>query len=284
MKLLNKTFLIRTLSAIALLCVVLGSVLSSRYGMVALLCLIAVGSILEFRRIALARGAEPLAVWPAVVGVSLVIGVFLASTGLLRAAWLSLLLPMFFALFVVELFRKKSDPGANIAWAVGGILYAALPMALLSTLPIEYELDGATTYRPLNLLIILFIVWANDIGAYIFGVLCGRHKLCERISPNKSWEGFVGGVLCAMATSIGIGVWQGMPVGLMGGLGLVVALSGVAGDLIESMFKRSAGVKDSGNILPGHGGFLDRFDALIVAVPFVYAYITICTVLLSLHS
>ena len=113
------------------------------------------------------------------------------------------------------------------------------------------------------------------MGAYLFGVAFGRRKLFERISPNKSWEGFFGGVACAVGVGMLVALRQDASVPAWAGAGGIVAVTGVFGDLVESMFKRSVGIKDSGNILPGHGGFLDRFDALILALPFVYTYFSI---------
>ena len=119
---------------------------------------------------------------------------------------------------------------------------------------------------------VIFTVWANDIGAYLIGRWLGRHRLFERISPKKSWEGFLGGVCSAIAVGILMGYWQDASLLLWAGAGLVIAVSSVFGDLVESMLKRSVGLKDSGSIIPGHGGFLDRFDALLMAVPFVFVY------------
>jgi phosphatidate cytidylyltransferase len=117
------------------------------------------------------------------------------------------------------------------------------------------------------------VVWANDVFAYLVGVSVGRHKMCPRISPHKSWEGFAGGLVGATAVSGLIGGWWiGGNVWLWLGFGLVVALAAVGGDLLESRFKRAAGVKDSGRLLPGHGGLLDRFDATLGAVPVAFLF------------
>ena len=183
-------------------------------------------------------------------------------------------LPLVFVLFIAELYRKQPSPLTNIAWEIAGIVYAAVPMALFVTLPVAVR-GAEIDYSPAVLLSILFIVWANDVGAYLFGVAFGRRKLFERISPNKSWEGFFGGVACAVGVGMLVALWQDASVPAWAGAGGIVAVTGVFGDLVESMFKRSVGIKDSGNILPGHGGFLDRFDALILALPFVYTYFSI---------
>ena len=212
--------------------------------------------------------------------------------GLSAAMGVALLLPMIFALFVAELYRRHEDPLGNICWELGGLVYIALPFALLATIPLHGACSAGPSYVPGDMLAIIFIVWANDVGAYLAGSLFGRHRLFERISPKKSWEGFAGGVLCAVAVGWLYGLYAGpgdaahgllwggaglvvAVAGVLGALGESVAVSGVWGDLVESMFKRSVGIKDSGRMMPGHGGFLDRFDALILAVPFVYAYFAI---------
>ena len=180
---------------------------------------------------------------------------------------------------VAELYRRHENPLGNVCWELGGLVYIALPFALLATIPLRGACSAGSSYVPGDMLAIIFIVWANDVGAYLAGSLFGRHRLFERISPKKSWEGFAGGVLCAVAVGWLYGLYAGpgdTAHGLLwSGAGLVVAVAGVLGDLVESMLKRSAGLKDSGNSIPGHGGFLDRFDALILAVPFVYAYFAI---------
>ena len=172
--------------------------------------------------------------------------------------------------FVIELFRKGETPLRNVAVTLAGIWYVALPMTLMLFIPLM--LNGGV-WRAEAFLFYLFIVWANDVCAYHVGMTIGRHRLCERISPKKSWEGFFGGVAGALGMgAIGASVVGGS-CGLWLGLAAIVAVSGVLGDLVESMFKREAGVKDSGNILPGHGGMLDRFDALMISSPMAFVYL-----------
>ena len=276
-RLLNKTLYIRTLSGAGLLIVVLGAVLWSPYSMLALLLLLTVGSMNEFYRIARLRQASPLRVYPILIGAGIVITSFFVATGAASPRVFTWILPAVFALFIVGLYDKSSTHVVNIVWEIGGIVYIAVPMALLTSMPIN-GVYGTIIYTPSILLSILFIVWANDVGAYLTGVAFGRRKLFERISPNKSWEGFFGGVACAILVG-GICGYLTAPspnsILVWAGAGAVIAISGVFGDLIESMLKRSVGIKDSGNIMPGHGGFLDRFDALILAAPFVYTYFTL---------
>ena len=176
------------------------------------------------------------------------------------------------ASFVVELFRNVKTPTRNIATTLMATLYVALPMSLMLFIPLM--LAGGQ-WRAEAFLFYLFIVWANDVFAFLVGITCGRHRLCERISPKKSWEGFFGGVAGAMAMgAVGAAVVGG-GYALWLGLAAVVAITSVLGDLVESMFKREAEVKDSGNILPGHGGMLDRFDALLLSSPAAFVYLII---------
>jgi len=173
--------------------------------------------------------------------------------------------------FVCELWRKSPTPIANIATTFMGIIYVALPMAMVLFIP--QLLVGK--WSGLAMLAFIGIIWVNDIFAYLVGVTLGKHRLCERISPKKSWEGFFGGLIGAVGAAVLFGYLFGGNLLIWGGLGLVTALAGVAGDLVESLMKREVDVKDSGKMMPGHGGFLDRFDALYLAVPFALFYLIV---------
>ena len=247
--LLNKNFLVRTLSGAGLLVIVLGAVLWSPFSMLVLMAVLMAGSLTEFFRIARLKGARPLVAYPVVIGLSALALAFAVQTGRCPASAFALLLPMIFALFVAELYRRHENPLGNVCWELGGLVYIALPFALLATIPLRGACSAGSSYVPGDMLAIIFIVWANDVGAYLAGSLFGRHRLFERISPKKSWEGFAGGVLCAVAVGWLYGLYAGpgdTAHGLLwSGAGLVVAVAGVLGDLVESMLKRSAGLKDS---------------------------------------
>ena len=133
-------------------------------------------------------------------------------------------------------------------------------------------LAGDGVWRPETVLCYIFIIWANDVFAYLVGMTFGRHRLCERLSPKKSWEGFFGGIAGAVVLGLVAARVMDGSCWVWAGLALVAAATGVLGDLVESMFKRAAGVKDSGNLIPGHGGVLDRFDAMLLSAPFVFVY------------
>jgi phosphatidate cytidylyltransferase len=205
----------------------------------------------------------------------------------------SILLAVFSIIFIVELYRNKETPFTNIGYTILGIVYIVIPFSMWVSYISPYiagvdEVTSSSTflksladallpqYNPHVLLGYFFLIWTNDTGAYLSGMALGKHKLWERISPKKTWEGFFGGMLL----SIGIGflishfytelsplVWMLV--------GLTVSIFGTLGDLVESMFKRSINVKESGGLLPGHGGILDRFDGVLISTPIVLALLQI---------
>lgn len=274
-----KNLIVRTASGAVMLVVLLGAILASRWSFAALMAIIAVGGMWEFYRFAEKAGYAPMKILGLFLGVvllamglgtSLFFDTTIDSAGTLiivMSLTAIILLPPL--MLICELYRKSPTPIANVGTTILGAIYVALPMALMLTTPF---LLGAGGWNPWIVLFIVFIIWANDVFAYLLGITLGRHRLFERISPKKSWEGFFGGLLGAMAMGyVASIVLQASAVAWIG-LALVAALSGVFGDLIESLFKRSIDIKDSGNIIPGHGGWLDRFDALIFASPFVFIY------------
>jgi len=190
---------------------------------------------------------------------------------------LILIVPLIFSIFIIELFRKSETPIINIAIILAGIMYFAFPMVLLSYLaypPAGYEGFELYHYNPNVIIGFFLLLWTSDSFAYVFGVKFGKQRLFERISPKKSWEGSMGGAaicyLCAYLLSlyfVELSLVQWMVVAS------IIIVFGTLGDLIQSMFKRSMNVKDTGTILPGHGGILDRFDGVLLSVPFVMIYL-----------
>lgn len=180
-----------------------------------------------------------------------------------------LLIPYFIYLiylFISELYKTENASVLNIATVLLGHLYIAVPFALV--LRLGYLFGNDYSY---NLILALFItIWVNDSGAYLVGSKLGKNRLFERISPKKSWEGFIGGVVFAIIAGIIFSTfWTELSLIQWIGFALITSVSATYGDLFESMFKRSLNIKDSGNILPGHGGILDRFDAPLFAAPLV---------------
>lgn len=179
-------------------------------------------------------------------------------------------------LIISELFMKAPNPVNNWAYTMLSQMYIALPLSTINLLAFQTGEEGL--YNALLPLSIFIFLWVNDTGAYCVGSLIGKHKLFPRVSPGKTWEGSVGGGLLVLVAAAVIG-WltngetASLSIPVWMGLGLVVVVFGTLGDLVESMFKRTLGVKDSGNILPGHGGMLDRFDSSLMAIPAAVVYL-----------
>lgn len=175
---------------------------------------------------------------------------------------------------IAELYYKALNPINNWAYTLFGQLYVAGCFSMLNFIGAEPNTPGEINYSPLMIMAIFIFVWLSDTGAYFIGSMIGKRRLFERISPKKSWEGFFGGLFVALASSQAL-AWYAPEIGKLTwlGLALIVVLFGTWGDLIESLLKRTIGVKDSGNILPGHGGMLDRFDSVMLAAPASYIYI-----------
>lgn len=178
-----------------------------------------------------------------------------------------------FAIFIMELYRKKENPFTNIAYTVLGVVYIVIPLGLTNFIVNPEFLPN--TFIPMILLSVFILAWCNDTFAYLVGIKYGKRRLFERISPKKSWEGFFGGVIAVQVASIVLYRLTNSPLEFFDwmAIGAIVCMIGTYGDLVESMFKRQMGVKDSGKILPGHGGILDRFDILFTTLPFVFIYL-----------
>ena len=192
-------------------------------------------------------------------------------------------------LFISELYTESKNAINNWAYTMLSQMYVALPLATINILAFR-DIGGQVVFSYLTPLSIFIFLWANDTGAYCFGSLFGKHKLFPRISPGKTWEGSVGGGILVLVVAAIIGYLESsnadqmvggstMSIPEWMGMGLVVVFFGTWGDLVESLFKRTLGIKDSGNILPGHGGMLDRFDSSLMAIPASVIYIYSLTLL-----
>ena len=221
-----------------------------------------------------------------VAGVYLFLAMAGYNSGLTPAAVFIPYLVTLIYLMVAELYLKQPDPVNDWAYTMMSQLYIALPFSLLSVLAFQSDNTGIHYTWTVPLSVFIFL-WINDTGAYLCGSLFGKHKLFPRISPGKSWEGSIGGGILVIL--VAVLVWYlseqygENPLGLSAiewaGLGLTVVIFGTWGDLVESLFKRTLGIKDSGHILPGHGGMLDRFDSSLMAIPAAVVYLYTISIL-----
>ena len=207
---------------------------------------------------------KDLSFWFYLIGITTYVLFFLVASGQIHTRHLSILIPVLSIGLIIQLYRKDERPLRTIGLMYLGFGYVVVPYGLLSF--IAY-LNG--TYHPYLIVALFGMVWCLDTGAYFAGLSLGKHKLFERISPKKSWEGAIGGVILTLVCAGVFGLyvselstWKWIMAGL------VIGVSGIFGDLVESFIKRVAMTKDSGKSIPGHGGFMDRFDSLIFAIPF----------------
>ncbi len=207
-------------------------------------------------------------------GVYLFIATFVYANGLTDGKIFLPYLLFIMLTMIAELYYKAPNPINNWAFTLFAQVYCAGSFSMLNFIGAEPGTPGVMTYTPLFIMAIFIFVWLDDTGAYLVGSLIGKRKLFERISPKKSWEGFFGGLILVLASSQAF-AWFAPEISRLNWLGLAatVVLFGTWGDMIESLLKRTLGVKDSGHILPGHGGMLDRFDSVMLAVPASYIYI-----------
>ena len=278
-----KNFIIRTITSVFFVAAIVSSFLRPE-AMILLFALVTGLTIWEFT--GLVNDREGVAVNQMI---STVAGVyfFLAMAGFCSgmtppAVFVPYLVTLIY-LMVSELYLKQEDPVHDWAYTMMGQLYIAVPFSLLNVLAFQSDAEGIHYVWTIPLSVFVFL-WINDAGAYICGSLLGRHKLFPRISPGKSWEGSIGGGILVILVALAIPHLLPLimshssfhlPLSSIEfvGLGLVVVIFGTWGDLVESLFKRTLGIKDSGHILPGHGGMLDRFDSTLMAVPAAVVYL-----------
>ena len=216
-----------------------------------------------------------------VAGVYLFLAISAINSGFVQtnAVFMPYLLTIIY-LFVSELYTKNKNAIHDLSYTMLGQMYVALPLSMINVLAFRTATDGNIHFYYLLPLSVFIFLWTNDTGAYCVGSLFGKHKLFPRISPAKSWEGSIGGGTLVLFAAFLVSILDQSYGNLSGlntlqwlGLGLVVTISGTWGDLVESLIKRTLGIKDSGTILPGHGGMLDRFDSSLLAIPASAVYI-----------
>ena len=264
-----KNFFTRALTAGGFVAVLLGCTYFGQVSFSILFFIVTLLGVREFYSLVEKTGTSPQKLAGILTAALLFITVALVCMHYCSALILLINLPPVFIIFILELYRKKENPFGNIGFTLLGIIYVAIPFTLLSGI---VTLNRGYSYEVM--FGIFFLLWCNDAGAYIVGSLLGKHKLFPRISPGKTWEGSIGGGLISYGivfiisrwyTSISFKDWMVVAT--------ILIVIGTLGDLVESLLKRSIDVKDSGRLLPGHGGILDRFDSLIMATPFIFTYL-----------
>lgn len=273
-----KTFRTRTLTALVFAIIVLGGMLWNDYSFYLLFLSIAILGLFEYFKLikSIAPDFKKAGVFQRIITALLIPAGFLIASG--SSFLISNQSPLFFGLqllafsitllMITTALKKESHIAfKNLGYLLLGILYIGLPFSLLIALKWEFTPDGI----PILPFAILFSLWINDSLAYITGSLIGKTPFSPKISPKKTWEGTLGGIILTLIAAGIYGVFDSyFPIGTWVAIAGVTAIIGTIGDLLESFLKRKAGVKDSGHLLPGHGGILDRFDSMILAIPFVW--------------
>jgi phosphatidate cytidylyltransferase len=271
-----KTLLTRTLTAAVFVAILLSAILWNYYSFSILFFVVAIWGLHEFFKISEGLGAKPFRWIGFVLAALIYLSIFIENNSINRSLLFLFVISIFFV-FVNGLFSQRQKPLQDIAFTLFGVFYCSLPFVFLNLLSFSGAPDQDLSdrcYKPHIVLGIILLIWASDTYAYLVGSMIGKHKLYERISPGKTWEGTIGGGILTLASSYIVSGWF-PEIGVIHWLVIsgIVVVFGTLGDLFESLLKRQAGIKDSGKIMPGHGGILDRFDSLMFVSPFAYLYL-----------
>lgn len=263
-----KNFFTRTATAAAFVAVLLGCTYFNHLSFSILFFVVTVLGVWEFYTLVEKGEQKPQKLLGTIAGASLFLTNAMVAMGYDKRL-LIINLPLVFIIFIAELYSKAKNPFRNIAFTLLGVIYVALPFSLLN-----YLVTFTGKYSFELMFGFFFILWCNDAGAYLAGSAFGKRKLLPRVSPGKSWEGSIGGAIASYIVVFIISGWyKDLNIVDWAVIAAILIVVGTLGDLVESLLKRSKGVKDSGNLLPGHGGILDRFDSLIMSTPFVFSYL-----------
>ncbi len=267
----SKNLKLRILSAAIFLLIFVAGVFIHQIVFAVVFSVFMIVAIWEFYTLFEQKQIKPHKIIATIFSVGLFIFTYLFVQNLIPPKLVFILPALIFPIFAIELF-KKSKPLENIAYTFFGIIYIAVPFSLFNLLIFPEVTDNEYTSKIFAGFFML--IWSYDIGAYFVGSLMGKNLFFERISPKKTWEGTIGGGVVALATSVAIFyIFDIFKIYDWLILSAIVSFGAVFGDLVESMFKRTLKIKDTGKIMPGHGGILDRFDSAIFTVPFFVIYI-----------
>jgi phosphatidate cytidylyltransferase len=268
-------FFKRTLTGALFVIVVIGSVLLGGYMLAALFFIVNILGLSEFYSLLEKNGIRVQKLAGIILGSILFVFFFLCYNGFLYLSILLFSPALFLFVFALELFLNRPNPFSSLAYTFLGIIYISLSLSLFITIP---YFASDESYSRFILIAYFVILWTSDTGAYLVGSRFGKTKLLERISPKKTWEGVIGGIVLGLVvTYILSNYYHQFSLLQWLIIAMVIMVTGIIGDLAESMFKRNIQVKDTGDILPGHGGILDRFDALIFSAPFVFVTVYLLT-------
>lgn len=279
---MKSNFIQRTITGILFVVVLVGCIVLSPISFGILFALICALAVHEFGRLMNQSGqVEVNKNITSLAGAYLFLALMAFCTQVMDARVFLPYVLLLLYILITELYLKKKNPLGNWAFSMLSQLYIALPFALLNVLAFHNDLTASSvSYNPVLPLSVFVFIWLSDTGAYCVGSLLGKHRLFERISPKKSWEGSIGGGIFSIASSLVFAhFFPFLSVAEWMGLALTVVVFGTWGDLTESLMKRQLGIKDSGHILPGHGGILDRFDSALMAIPAAVVYLYALTAL-----
>lgn len=264
----------RAITGAFFVALLVGAMLWHEYALASIFFIATLLGLMEFYRITEEEDLEVQKIYGLFLGLASYIIIVLSGLSILEAKFTILIIPLVMFTYVIELYRKKNKPFRNLSYKLLGLLYISAPLALLNCFGFLHGDGNTYTYEPV--LGFFILIWINDTMAYLTGMTMGKTLLFKRISPKKTWEGTIGGgvftliaayVLSLFFDSLTLIDWLF--------IAAIIVTFGSLGDLIESMLKRSLNIKDSGKLLPGHGGILDRFDAVFISSPLILTYLVL---------
>jgi len=271
---LTKNFITRSISGIVFLAVLLSGILINQYFYLGVFIIVTVISQFELYLMFEKSGYFPQKRYGIFIGLVIYVSTYLVAKGLIPPTSYFIAIFFIISLFIFQLYSKREDHIKCIAFTIFGLVYVVIPLSTLNFIAFAGINQDNYTYE--YILAMFLLIWLNDTGAYIFGSIFGKRKLFESISPKKTWEGTIGGFIVSLLTALFISEWF---IGLNRLqwliFAVIVVVFGTYGDLVESHLKRRAGVKDTGTIMPGHGGLLDRFDSTFFVAPMIFLYLKI---------